>query len=56
VGIRDFRFFDAKKDYVQIPKHMFNVPLSQVSIFNLLAYKKFEEIKHKIKAGITVWY
>ncbi len=41
--------------YVQIPKHIFKippVPLPQVSIFNLLAYKKFEEIKHKIKPDI----
>jgi glycosyltransferase involved in cell wall biosynthesis len=41
--------------YVQIPKHIFKippVPLPQVSIFNLLAYKKFEEIKHKIKPDL----
>jgi len=40
---------------VQIPKHIFKippVPLPQVSIFNLLAYKKFEEIKHKIKPDL----
>jgi len=32
--------------YVQIPKHIFKippVPLPQVSIFNFLAYKRFEE-------------
>jgi glycosyltransferase involved in cell wall biosynthesis len=41
--------------YVQIPKHIFKippVPLPQVSIFNLLAYKKFEEIKYKIKPDL----
>jgi len=41
--------------YVQIPKHIFKippVPLPQVSLFNLLAYKKFEEIKHKIKPDL----
>jgi Glycosyltransferase len=41
--------------YVQIPKHILKippVPLPQVSIFNLLAYKKFEEIKHKIKPDL----
>jgi glycosyltransferase involved in cell wall biosynthesis len=41
--------------YVQIPKYFFKippVPLPQVSIFNLLAYKKFEEIKHKIKPDL----
>jgi len=41
--------------YVQIPKRFFKippVPLPQVSIFNLLAYKKFEEIKHKIKPDL----
>jgi len=41
--------------YVQIPKHIFKippVPLPQVSIFNLLAYKKFEEIKHRIKPDL----
>jgi len=41
--------------YVQISKHIFKippVPLPQVSIFNLLAYKKFEEIKHKIKPDL----
>ena len=41
--------------YVQIPKHIFKippVPLPQVSIFNLLAYKKFEEIKRKIKPDL----
>jgi glycogen(starch) synthase len=41
--------------YVQIPKYIFKippVPLPQVSIFNLLAYKKFEEIKHKIKPDL----
>jgi glycosyltransferase involved in cell wall biosynthesis len=41
--------------YVQIPKHISKippVPLPQVSIFNLLAYKKFEEIKHKIKPDL----
>jgi glycosyltransferase involved in cell wall biosynthesis len=41
--------------YVQVPKYIFKippVPLPQVSIFNLLAYKKFEEIKHKIKPDL----
>jgi len=41
--------------YVQIPKHILKippVPLPQVSIFSLLAYKKFEEIKHKIKPDL----
>jgi glycosyltransferase involved in cell wall biosynthesis len=41
--------------YVQIPKHIFKippVPLPQVSIFNLLAYKKFEEIKYKINPDL----
>jgi glycosyltransferase involved in cell wall biosynthesis len=41
--------------YVQIPKYFFKippVPLPQVSIFNLLAYKKFEEIKYKIKPDL----
>jgi hypothetical protein len=41
--------------YVEIPKHIFKippVPLPQVSIFNLLAYKKFEEIKHKINPDL----
>jgi len=41
--------------YVQIPKDIFKippVPLPQVSIFNLLAYKKFEKIKHKIKPDL----
>jgi len=41
--------------YVQIPKHIFKippVPLPQVSLFNLLAYKKFEEIKHRIKPDL----
>jgi glycosyltransferase involved in cell wall biosynthesis len=41
--------------YIQIPKHIFKippVPLPQVSIFNLLAYKKFEEIKHMIKPDL----
>jgi glycosyltransferase involved in cell wall biosynthesis len=41
--------------YVQIPKYIFKippVPLPQVSIFNLLAYKKFEEIKYKIKPDL----
>jgi glycosyltransferase involved in cell wall biosynthesis len=41
--------------YVQIPKHISKippVPLPQVSIFNLLAYKKFEEIKQKIKPDL----
>jgi glycosyltransferase involved in cell wall biosynthesis len=41
--------------YVQIPKHIFKippVPLPQVSIFNLLVYKKFEEIKRKIKPDL----
>jgi len=41
--------------HVQIPKHIFKippVPLPQVSIFNLLAYKKFEEIKYKINPDL----
>jgi glycosyltransferase involved in cell wall biosynthesis len=41
--------------YVQIPKYIFKippVPFPQVSIFNLLAYKKFEEIKYKIKPDL----
>jgi glycosyltransferase involved in cell wall biosynthesis len=41
--------------YVQIPKYIFKippVPLPQVSIFNLLAYKKFEEIKYKINPDL----
>ncbi|MDT7885837.1 MAG: glycosyltransferase family 4 protein [Thermoproteota archaeon] len=41
--------------YVQIPKYIFKmppVPLPQVSLFNLLAYKKFEEIKYKIKPDL----
>jgi glycosyltransferase involved in cell wall biosynthesis len=41
--------------YVEIPKNVFKippVPLPQVSIFNLLAHKKFEEIKYKINPDI----
>jgi glycosyltransferase involved in cell wall biosynthesis len=41
--------------YVQIPKYIFKippVPFPQVSIFNLLAYKKLEEIKYKIKPDL----
>jgi glycosyltransferase involved in cell wall biosynthesis len=42
--------------YVEIPKNVFKippVPLPQVSIFNLLAHKKFEEIKYKINPDIV---